>query len=400
MAADSFDLAAPSSAAMPNCCYLLRSTTSKGLTYIGFTVDPRHRVRQHNGEVAGGANKTRRRGRPWELVVFVHGFPDKVTALQFEWAWQHPTVTRFLKGTDALAHLRVGKRSFSAAVRLQVLAAMLAHEPWRDMGLGVHFLRGACPPAALGGGGVVLGGGSGAPAPAADAAAAGGGGTAELLRFEADFHKCPLKPPCAAAAQMCARCATNARLRLTHGCPEACGVLRRRGRRGAAGAGAGADADADADGSGGAEEWQEEEPDDWSDGESDADDEWEEGAAASVGAIFLCSDDDDDDGGDGGGRAAMAAPPAAVARRPPPANLVAPGLVVAGLDVGNAFCCSEDSDAASPETASAPTPPPDEPMVITLSSDDDDGGGASSPPPAAPLIDLTGLEDDVGSMSC
>ena len=195
---------------MPNCCYLLRSTTSKGLTYIGFTVDPRHRVRQHNGEVAGGANKTRRRGRPWELVVFVHGFPDKVTALQFEWAWQHPTVTRFLKGTDALAHLRVGKRSFSAAVRLQVLAAMLAHEPWRDMQLGVHFLRGACPPAALGGGGVVLGGGSSAPAPAADAAAAAGGGSAELLRLEADFHKCPLKPPCAAAAQMCARCATSA----------------------------------------------------------------------------------------------------------------------------------------------------------------------------------------------
>ena len=74
--------------------------------------------------------------------------------------------------------------------------------------------------------------------------------------------------------------------------------------------------------------------------------------------------------------------------------------VVAGLDVASAFYCSEDSDAASPETASAPTPPPDEPMVITLSSDDDDGGGASSPPPAAPLIDLTGLEDDVGSMSC
>ena len=273
MAADSFDLAVPAAFAMPNCCYLLRSTTSKGLTYIGFTVDPRHRVRQHNGEVAGGANKTRRRGRPWELVVFVHGFPDKVTALQFEWAWQHPTVTRFLKGTDALAHLRVGKRSFSAAVRLQVLAAMLAHEPWRDMGLGVHFLRGACPPAALGGGGVVLGGGSGAPAPAADAAAAAGGGTAELLRLEADFHKCPLKPPCAAAAQMCARCATNARLRLTHGCPEACGVLRRRGRRGAA------DAERRRRRRGGAEEWQEEEPDDWSDGESDADDEWEEGAA-------------------------------------------------------------------------------------------------------------------------
>ena len=63
VAAYSFDLAVPAAAAMPNCCYLLRSTTSKGLTYIGFTVDPRHRVRQHNGEVAGGANKTRRRGQ-------------------------------------------------------------------------------------------------------------------------------------------------------------------------------------------------------------------------------------------------------------------------------------------------------------------------------------------------
>ena len=262
-------------------------------------------MRLHNGAVAGGANKTRRRGRPWELVVFVHGFPDKVTALQFEWAWQHPTVTRFLKGTDALAHLRVGKRSFSAAVRLQVLAAMLAHEPWCDMGLGVHFLRGAVPAA--------LGATTSCSAAAAAPRARGGrsgsrGGSAELLRLEADFRAA--EAAVRGAAQMCARCATNARLLLTHGCPEACGLLRRRGRRGAA--------DADADGSGGAEEWQEEEPDDWSDGESDADDEWEEGAAeaaASVGAIFLCSDDDDDDGGG----AAVAAPPPArmpAARQP------------------------------------------------------------------------------------
>ena len=48
----------PAAAAMPNCCYLLRSTTSKGLTYIGFTVDPRHRVSPHNGEVAGGASES------------------------------------------------------------------------------------------------------------------------------------------------------------------------------------------------------------------------------------------------------------------------------------------------------------------------------------------------------
>lgn len=43
-------------------CYLLKSHNprAKGRSYIGFTVNPRRRIRQHNGELVNGAAKTSR----------------------------------------------------------------------------------------------------------------------------------------------------------------------------------------------------------------------------------------------------------------------------------------------------------------------------------------------------
>lgn len=53
------------------------------LTYVGVTVDFKHRLRQHNGELKGGARATR--GGTWRRLYVVRGFPDQRTALQWEW---------------------------------------------------------------------------------------------------------------------------------------------------------------------------------------------------------------------------------------------------------------------------------------------------------------------------
>ncbi|KAG6557799.1 hypothetical protein Mapa_000566 [Marchantia paleacea] len=68
------------------CAYLLLSSDSHK-TYVGVTYDIRRRLRQHNGEIAGGA-KAARTGRPWSLVCTVRGFGTRSEACQFEWRWK------------------------------------------------------------------------------------------------------------------------------------------------------------------------------------------------------------------------------------------------------------------------------------------------------------------------
>jgi structure-specific endonuclease subunit SLX1 len=72
--------------------YFLESTANT--TYIGATVDVNRRLRQHNGELAGGAHATGiqvARGEIWQRVCYVAGFPDWQAALQFEWRWKQIT---------------------------------------------------------------------------------------------------------------------------------------------------------------------------------------------------------------------------------------------------------------------------------------------------------------------
>ena len=67
---------------------------------------------QHNGLISQGAWKTKH-NRPWVMQMIVHGFPSKLAALQFEWAWQHPDISRHLRGDDGQAMFaRSGKLKY------------------------------------------------------------------------------------------------------------------------------------------------------------------------------------------------------------------------------------------------------------------------------------------------
>ncbi|KAJ3704512.1 hypothetical protein LUZ61_008217 [Rhynchospora tenuis] len=118
-------------------CYLLCSLCprfkSLSRTYIGFTVDPRRRIRQHNGEITCGAWRTKK-GRPWEMVLCIYGFPSNITALQFEWAWQHPN--KSLAVRKAASNF---KSLQGVANKIKLAYTMLNLPAWENLNLTVNF---------------------------------------------------------------------------------------------------------------------------------------------------------------------------------------------------------------------------------------------------------------------
>ena len=76
-------------------CYIIRSTNPNfsNSTYNGSTNNLIRRLRQHNGEIVGGAKATKGKG-PWEYYVIWEGFNSKIEALSCEWRIKHPTNSR------------------------------------------------------------------------------------------------------------------------------------------------------------------------------------------------------------------------------------------------------------------------------------------------------------------
>ena len=70
---------------MSYLCYFLTNSTKERFTYVGITNNFARRLRQHNGEIVGGARYTKRY-RPWRPFIQVTGFRSKTEVLQFEWA--------------------------------------------------------------------------------------------------------------------------------------------------------------------------------------------------------------------------------------------------------------------------------------------------------------------------
>ena len=66
--------------------YLIKNNN---YTYAGVSPDPIRRLRQHNGEIKGGAKYTTSKGPGWTHICLVKGFQDKIQSMQFEWAVKH-----------------------------------------------------------------------------------------------------------------------------------------------------------------------------------------------------------------------------------------------------------------------------------------------------------------------
>jgi predicted GIY-YIG superfamily endonuclease len=76
-------------------CYILGQTshirTGMGRTYNGYTVNLKRRLRQHNGEIKGGAFATKGVG-PWEFIAVMKCADwTNVRAMKVEWLIRYPT---------------------------------------------------------------------------------------------------------------------------------------------------------------------------------------------------------------------------------------------------------------------------------------------------------------------
>ena len=64
--------------------YLVYLLKCENYSYVGMTNDIFKRLRQHNGEISGGARYTSRR-KGWYPVLIIDGFSDMRSAMQCEW---------------------------------------------------------------------------------------------------------------------------------------------------------------------------------------------------------------------------------------------------------------------------------------------------------------------------
>jgi len=105
--------------------YCLASETSPNQTYVGITNNFKRRIRQHNGEITGGARRTRAY-RPWKPFLHITNL-TKTQALQLEWA---------------LKHRRKGPGGYVG--RVKTLEFLLGTNQWTKKATPTQELRDVC----------------------------------------------------------------------------------------------------------------------------------------------------------------------------------------------------------------------------------------------------------------
>jgi predicted GIY-YIG superfamily endonuclease len=86
-------------------CYIIR-LPNKNRTYVGYTVEPTRRIKQHNGILKGGAKATSI-ASDWQFLAIITSDNElftKVVALSIEWHLKHPEgkkrTTPIYRGVD------------------------------------------------------------------------------------------------------------------------------------------------------------------------------------------------------------------------------------------------------------------------------------------------------------
>lgn len=108
------------------CVYCLKFNNGEK-TYVGATVDFARRLRQHNGELVGGAKYTTAAGAGWTPVFVVRGFPDQTAALQFEWALKRESLRQ--AGRDRVERRRRALLALMHKDRVTSRASLLSTWP-------------------------------------------------------------------------------------------------------------------------------------------------------------------------------------------------------------------------------------------------------------------------------
>ncbi|VDP12682.1 unnamed protein product [Onchocerca flexuosa] len=70
------------------------------------------------------------------MVCIIHGFPNSVSALRFEWAWQNPEKSRRLRSLN----LKKKTNETAFGFRLRIACHMLNSDPWRRLSLTFRWL--------------------------------------------------------------------------------------------------------------------------------------------------------------------------------------------------------------------------------------------------------------------
>ncbi len=82
-------------------------------TYVGSTNNLVRRLRQHNGEIVGGAKATKK-ATDWKYLAYITGFKDHKNCLSCEWRLKHP----------------VGTKSYGVSGRIKALNSILTLDKW------------------------------------------------------------------------------------------------------------------------------------------------------------------------------------------------------------------------------------------------------------------------------